>query len=267
MTKSPKIALIAVFVAALLPLAATARGNPFAAEALVLSPPPSAAPPGHWAYAASYGYMWVPDATLGTCEAEWAPWDPWWVMPYGQWAWADGVGWGWTPAIPPSAMSPLGWGWDGWYGGWYGFLPNGWPSNTFGGWGLAGSTYGDRERAIAWTNRHGPHKWDGPLGVKVVAVVAKPPASIAAIRPMRDTKHRIDSDQGRPGYEPPAGRRHPRHRQDRTEPARSHGGRTNNGRGGGSHVGSYPTGAGQGGGIYVNPRSGGSGGGGGKHRH
>ena len=193
MTRSFKIALMIVGAAVLQPCASAARANPFTAEALVLNPPAAAAPLGHWTLAASYGYMWVPEAALGMAEAEWSPWDPWWVMPYGRWAWADGVGWGWTPVLPWPAMSPLGWGWDGWYGGWYGHLPNGWCSNTFGIYGLAGSTWEDRERAIAWTNRHGPHRRDGNLGVKVVAVVAKPPAAIDTIRPMRETRRSLNT--------------------------------------------------------------------------
>ncbi len=176
------IALLLGILMTSLGAAAQSRSNPLEAEAFVLSPPASAAPAGNWSYAPSRGYIWLPVATPGMTEAEWAPWDPWWIMPYGQWAWADGYGWGWTPMIPYHSMSPLGWGFDSWYGGWYGFTPDGNPSNTI--W-ETGSFQTDKERAQAWVNRHGGvSRVNDPdarprAQVKVNTVVAAPPPSLA----------------------------------------------------------------------------------------
>jgi hypothetical protein len=124
------LTLGALFTSAGLSAQGTAKTDPLELEALVLTPPADAAPVGSWSYVPARGYLWVPAASTPTMEAEWAPWDPWWVMPYGRWAWAEGYGWGWTPIIPYHSMSPLGWGFDSWYGGWYGFTPDGNPSNT-----------------------------------------------------------------------------------------------------------------------------------------
>jgi len=251
--KSSKIALIVVLAAVLLPLAGAAQGKPFEAEAFVLSPPATAAPSGNWSYTAPHGYMWIPEAVPGIMEAEWAPWDPWWAMPYGRWAWADGCGWGWTPMIPSWDMSPLGWGYDSWYGGWYGFTPDGNPA----GIGLGTPAYNDRLVAQAWMNRHDPKGGALPTRVKVVAVVAKPPVTLNPIRPMLDPKDRFDPSQGPKGYEARPGRQHSRNRGDRTEPA-SAGGNHGNGKGGGGQVSKPPTGMGQGGGFSSAPRTGGA---------
>lgn len=75
---------------------------------------------GCWSYAGAYGYVWRPQMA----EAEWsplmdAPFD------HGQWVFIPGWGYAWSPVIPPWSMSPLGWGYDSWYGGWYGFTPDG----------------------------------------------------------------------------------------------------------------------------------------------
>lgn len=262
MTRSLQIGLIAILALAALPVAAAARANPFAVDAFVLSPPASAAPAGSWRYARPYGYLWVPDSAYSMTEAEWAPWDPWWALPYGGWVWADGIGWGWTPAIPPSSMSPLGWGWDGWYGGWYGFLPNGWPANTLGSYGYP-SVYEDTLRAQAWMNRHpGGHPGEHRRP-QVVAVVAAPPPGMALIPPMREIKDRRDVGQGRG----PGGHEvQPRGRHARTGPAqrgqdqtrdRSGGGQVSRGGGGQAvHVPSGPSGGGTG----FNPGRDGSGG-------
>ena len=78
-----------------------------------------------------YGTFWFP----GLCEAEWSPflspagpmnfWDAytWGFVRFRYWFDMERYGWGW----PPNG-SPLGWGWDGWYGGWYGWLPDGVPA-------------------------------------------------------------------------------------------------------------------------------------------
>lgn len=181
-----------------------AKPNPLEPEALVLTPPASAAPAGSWSYLPSRGYVWLPVTTPGMTEAEWAPWDPWWIMPYGQWAWADGYGWGWTPMIPYHSMSSLGWGFDSWYGGWYGFTPDGNPANTI--W-ETGSFQTDKERAQAWVNRHGgASRANDPdarprAHVKVNTVVAAPPPSLAP--PEWRAAHTLDriqdaqADQGK----------------------------------------------------------------------
>jgi hypothetical protein len=161
-----------------------AKPNPLQPEPLVLTPPASAAPQGSWSYIPTRGYLWLPVATAGMTEAEWAPWDPWWIMPYGQWAWAEGYGWGWTPMIPYHSMSPLGWGFDSWYGGWYGFTPDGNPSNTMAEY-IPPGMQSDRERAQAWVNGHGgAYKGHDPdarnhARVKINTVVAAPPPSLA----------------------------------------------------------------------------------------
>lgn len=269
MRGSSKIAWVVVLAAVVLPLTGAAQDKPFAAEALVLSPPATAAPSGKWSYAAPNGYMWIPEAVPGIKEAEWAPWDPWWAMPYGRWAWAEGYGWGWTPMIPSWDMSPLGWGYDSWYGGWYGFTPDGNPAGIgfttgigFGGYRWSG--YDDTLAAQAWMNRHYPRGVEEPARAKVVAVVAKPPVTLAVIRPMRDPKDRVEpGHQGSQGYDRPSGRQHSRNRGDRTEPA-SVGGNQGHGKGGGGQVSKPPTSMGQSGGFSAAPRSGG---GNGKPRH
>ncbi len=175
--------VLLILATAIVPMAAEVKGNLIAAEPLVLSPPASAAPSGSWSYVASYGYMWMPSAMT---EAEWAPWDPWWAMPYGRWAWASGLGWGWTPLLPPWDMSPLGWGYDSWYGGWYG-IPDpfgipcyGWSvvpnPRTGGSWGRLGLGR-DAVR---------------PKRARLVAVVAAPPRSLALTPPMRDPRDRTE---------------------------------------------------------------------------
>ena len=267
MKNSLRIAIIGTLAAILLPVAVAARANPFEMDAFVLNPPAAAAPAGGWRYAHSYGYLWVPDAAFSMSEAEWAPWDPWWALPYGRWVWADGIGWGWTPAIPASSMSPLGWGWDGWYGGWYGFLPNGWPAYSL--CSYYGSTpYEDTLRAQAWLNRHGPHGPKDLQRVKVVAVVAAPPPSMALIPPMREVRDRKDVGQGRgPAGVEPAPRAHPHGRHGRSGPAQKgqdqvrdrSGGGAPISRGGGGQAVHVPSG-GMGGGMSVSPGFGGGGG-------
>ena len=257
---SSKIVLIMIAATLLLPLASAAQDKPFAAEALVLSPPATAAPSGNWSYAGPNGYLWIPEAVPGIKEAEWAPWDPWWAMPYGRWAWAEGYGWGWTPMIPSWDMSPLGWGYDSWYGGWYGFTPDGNPA----GIGLGVPAYDDKLVAQAWMNRHYPRGVEEPARVKVVSVVAKPPVTLALIQPMREPKDTVEpGHQGRQGYERPPGPQHSRNRGDRTEPARS-GGNQGHGKGGGGQVSKPPTSMGQSSGFSAAPRTGG---GSGKPRH
>jgi len=87
-----------------------------------------------------YGTFWFP----GVAEAEWSPfliptgppnfWDAytWGFVRFRYWFDAERYGWGWPPNF-----SPLGWGYDGWYGGWYGWLPDGTPA----GMGM-GSSWG-----------------------------------------------------------------------------------------------------------------------------
>jgi|WetSurMetagenome_2_1015567.scaffolds.fasta_scaffold15672_2 hypothetical protein len=179
--KALRILTIAVTLGTLLTSAGlfaqdTTKPNPLDLEALVLTPPASAAPQGSWSYVASRGYLWVPVTPSGMMEAEWAPWDPWWVMPYGQWAWAEGCGWGWTPMIPYHSMSPLGWGFDSWYGGWYGFTPDGNPSNTL--WSYRFSTP-DKPMPIPGGGNHvGNPKAKGHRP-EVATLVAAPPPSLA----------------------------------------------------------------------------------------
>lgn len=279
MRGSTKMAWVVVLAAVVLPLTGAAQDKPFAAEALVLSPPATAAPLGEWSYAAPNGYMWIPEAVPGTKEAEWSPWDPWWAMPYGRWAWAEGRGWGWTPMIPSWDMSPLGWGYDSWYGGWYGFTPDGNPSNTIGSYigcygGYGGGTLYDNQTpgkeyfiGPGWWRNHGykGHDDEWPSGhyprtepsrVKVVSVVAKPPVTLNPILPMKDLRDRVEPGQGRMGYERPSGRRdYRKNRDDRTEPAKMGGGHHGNGQGGGGQVSKPPTGMGQSGGSYSSPKS------------
>jgi hypothetical protein len=246
-----------------------AKPNPLQSEPLVLTPPASVAPQGSWSYVPARGYLWMPVATAGMAEAEWAPWDPWWIMPYGQWAWAEGYGWGWTPMIPYHSMSPLGWGFDSWYGGWYGFTPDGNPSNTF--WEYGADTT-DKERAQAWVNGHGgAYKGHDPEArvhakVKINTVVAAPPPSLAP--PEWRASRTIDkvqdamADQGK-GFA-----------QNRDRGDRQHGDRPGKGgghgksqgpgklQGGGGRVepgrGSAPPMGGFGGGMSAGGRSGGS---------
>ncbi len=191
---------------AVAPLASEPKANPLAAEPLILSPPASAAPTGSWTYVTAYGYMWMPSATT---EAEWAPWDPWWAMPYGRWAWASGLGWGWTPLLPPSSMSPLGWGYDSWYGGWYGMAdPFGLPCGWYGGpdpWFGVGDNWpvvrppvwppSRRAGAGASLTRLGPGRdVVRSKPALLLAVVAVPPRSLAFIRPMREPADRTRMD-------------------------------------------------------------------------
>jgi hypothetical protein len=188
-----RILFIATLGLVLLPFALAADGISPAVEGFVLNPPASAAPAGQWAFAPSCGYLWMPVMA----DAEWAPWDPWWAMPYGRWAWAEGLGWGWCP-VPPWDMSPLGWGYDSWYGGWYGVC----------GLGSYGPTPDDYYsstlfylRALRGTGPDEPPKPKVAPAV-LMAVVASPPTALAAIRPMREPKDPGDTGIGggqRPG--------------------------------------------------------------------
>ena len=92
----------------------------FAAPSLrVLTVIPGAMP-GLWVDAPGFGYSWFPNYL----EAEMAPWD---LAPYGfgSWFFMPGLGWGWAAAATPATVTPFGWGFDAWYGGWYGMTPNG----------------------------------------------------------------------------------------------------------------------------------------------
>jgi len=112
-----------------------------------------------------YGSFWFP----GVCEAEWSSfliptgpanfWDAytWGFVRFRYWFEAQRYGWGWPPNL-----SPLGWGWDGWYGGWYGWLPDGMPA----GMGM-GSSWG------------GYPPLYGPFQVRPL-----PPAEVIAPRPV-----------------------------------------------------------------------------------
>ena len=281
MKRGATIVLGLVMVVALLPLAGAAQDSPLTMKAFVLRPPASAAPAGSWSFVQPYGYLWIPEAAPGIMEAEWAPWDPWWAMPYGRWAWAEGRGWGWTPMFPSWDMSPLGWGYDSWYGGWYGFTPDGNPSNTFGSYvgsygGYGGGTLYDTQTpgkeyfiGPGWWRNHGYKGNDDTFGqgarahtepsrVKVVSVIAKPPVTLNPIVPMRDERDRVEPGRGRMGYERPSGRRdYRKNRDDRTEPANAGGGHHGNGQGGGGQVSKPPTGMSQGGGFSAPPRTGG----------
>jgi hypothetical protein len=193
------IVLVTVAAAGLSLMAAAAGPPPLTTEPLTLAPPASAAPAGHWAFASSYGYLWMPDIL----EAEWSPFDPWWALPGGRWIFAEGLGWGWC-CMPPNP-SPLGWGYDGWYGGWYGVR------------GI-GETPCDPRRdtayAIAWMNRHHSNRTHK---AQVVAVVAAAPK---ALEPMRWRGPRVEASvQPEPVQTGRGWERHRRRGGDRTEPA------------------------------------------------
>ncbi len=196
MNKLVTVFVLAILVTAIVPLAAEPKANPLAAEPLILSPPASAAPTGSWSYVTSYGYMWMPSAMT---EAEWAPWDPWWAMPYGRWAWAAGMGWGWTPLLPPWDMSPLGWGYDSWYGGWYG-IPDPFGIPCY-GWSVAPG----HRAATSWTSLGLSRGAARPKRARLVAVVAMPPRSLALIRPMREPADRTRMDVRGSGRSDPRG--------------------------------------------------------------
>lgn len=95
-------------------------GDPPSIVPIAVNPAYVTASGGTWSYAGAYGYVWRPQMA----EAEWsplmeAPFD------HGRWVFIPGWGYAWSPVIPPWSMSPLGWGYDSWYGGWYGFTPDG----------------------------------------------------------------------------------------------------------------------------------------------
>lgn len=87
-----------------------------------------------------YGTYWF----QGRPEAEWSPFDlpvspdnyweayTWGFVRFRHWFTAQRLGWGW--GMSPF-WSPLGWGYDPFYGGWYGWLPNGVPAGmSLGSW-------------------------------------------------------------------------------------------------------------------------------------
>jgi uncharacterized membrane protein YgcG len=208
--KGLRLLLVSLAVGALLASLGVAAADksgktPLEADPLVLNPPASAAPAGNWSYIEPYGYLWVPAVAMGATDAEWAPWDPWWAMPYGRWTWATGCGWGWTPVIPPHSMSPLGWGFDSWYGGWYGYTPDGNPANTMGEYNPDNRGYYSYCKYPGWwkTNGYKGHDPQGarpgrsrtePSKVKIATIVASPPKALAP-PPMQ--RHRIDDIEDR----------------------------------------------------------------------
>lgn len=123
---------VSILLLAALPLCAA--DPPPAAESTPAGSPPSAQSAGADASGllASYGQIFY----AGVKEAEWGPY---WMTPLGppgyldayswgfvryrDWFMAERYGWGWPPN-----PSPQGWGYDSWYGGWYGWMPNGHPA-------------------------------------------------------------------------------------------------------------------------------------------
>lgn len=140
----------------------------------------SADMPGRWYHVNPYGYVWKPDVL----EAEWAPWDlaPWFD---GGWIFVVGLGYVWCPVLPPTSVSPLGWGYDSWYGGWYGFLPNG---------EFAGASTASYGFTVPYVPPHRPGK---PRGA-VIRPGAAPVVTVHLIKPMAPVKEK-DADRGRWG--------------------------------------------------------------------
>lgn len=110
------------------PAASRTSGGAFTVPPLATSSKIPAVLHGNWRHTDHFGYVWFPD--VANCM--WSPWDS---MSFGRWVWVDQAGWGWSPmeaewcsmmdGMPPTSVSPLGWGYDSWYGGWYVTLDNG----------------------------------------------------------------------------------------------------------------------------------------------
>lgn len=134
---------------------------------------------GSWYHVNPYGYVWKPDVL----ETEWAPWDlaPWFD---GGWVFVVGLGYVWCPALPPSSVSPLGWGFDSWYGGWYGVLPGG---------ELAGASMSSYGFTVPYVPPRQPGK---PRGV-VIRPKTPPVVTVRLIRPMAPVK---EKDPERPRW-------------------------------------------------------------------
>lgn len=126
MNRSAKIVIFTLLVAILVPLAVTADGNTSLSNKQVVNYAYMGTPVQRWSFCDQYdSTLWFPEGTFMMNEAEWAPWDPWWAFP-NTWYYGDNS-WNWRPLLPPWSMSPLGRGYDSWYGGWYGYSPDGYP--------------------------------------------------------------------------------------------------------------------------------------------
>ncbi len=127
-------------------------------------------------------------------EAEWSPFDFGWFWPssgFRTWLISDTLGWYYLPW-----MSPLGWGYDSWYGGWYGWLPNGWPA---GGFRIARDPW-VVVSAVYLTSGMAPPPAAPPTPTATAGKVA--PAAPSARPSKRDTGSRGAVLPERPGFGP-----------------------------------------------------------------